>query len=102
MSHDSHDKIFGGKRVYLLCLAIWVVSLATILPDVTGVSLESFIPLHILNSRPLVFIPGLPLLMVVTLSVPRMVASTWVPSSASLVMLSSSFSSMQLLYTDYV
>jgi len=36
LSHDSHDKIFGGWRVYLVCLAIWIVSLAIIIPDITG------------------------------------------------------------------
>merc|ERR1712179_50662 len=36
LSHYSHDKIFGGKRVYLVCLAIWIVSLAIIMPDITG------------------------------------------------------------------
>eukprot|EP00092_Neocalanus_flemingeri_P022810 GFUD01024734.1.p1 GENE.GFUD01024734.1~~GFUD01024734.1.p1 ORF type:complete len:384 (-),score=51.37 GFUD01024734.1:73-1191(-) len=38
LSHDDHDKIFGGKRVYLVCLAIWVVSFLTILPEVMGYS----------------------------------------------------------------
>jgi hypothetical protein len=37
LSHDKHDKIFGGKKVYLVCLLIWVVSFLTILPDVMGV-----------------------------------------------------------------
>eukprot|EP00092_Neocalanus_flemingeri_P039517 GFUD01043031.1.p1 GENE.GFUD01043031.1~~GFUD01043031.1.p1 ORF type:complete len:411 (+),score=72.90 GFUD01043031.1:145-1377(+) len=38
LTHDDHDKIFGGKRVYLVCLAIWVVSFLTILPEVMGYS----------------------------------------------------------------
>ena len=37
LSHDKHDKIFGGKKVYLVCLLIWVVSFLTIMPDVMGV-----------------------------------------------------------------
>ena len=39
LSHDKHDKIFGGKKVYLVCLLIWVVSFLTLLPDIMGVSL---------------------------------------------------------------
>eukprot|EP00092_Neocalanus_flemingeri_P067783 GFUD01082776.1.p1 GENE.GFUD01082776.1~~GFUD01082776.1.p1 ORF type:complete len:360 (-),score=57.67 GFUD01082776.1:168-1190(-) len=38
LSHDDHDRIFGGKRVYLVCLAIWVLSFLNILPDVMGVT----------------------------------------------------------------
>jgi len=37
LAHDTHDKLFGGKRVYLVCGYIWVVSILTILPDVMGV-----------------------------------------------------------------
>ena len=39
LSHDEHDKIFGGKKVYLVCLLIWVVSFLTLLPDIMGVGL---------------------------------------------------------------
>ena len=42
LSHDDHDKIFGGKRVYFVCLGIWVVSFLTILPDGMGVGFISF------------------------------------------------------------
>jgi hypothetical protein len=37
LSHDEHDKIFGGKKVYLVCILIWAASFFTILPDVMGV-----------------------------------------------------------------
>jgi hypothetical protein len=42
LSHDKHDKIFGGKKVYLVCILIWVVSFLTILPDVMGVRYPYF------------------------------------------------------------
>jgi len=34
--HDSHDKLFGGKRVYLVCVYIWMASILTVLPDIIG------------------------------------------------------------------
>jgi len=38
LTHDLHDKIFGGKRVYGVCLLIWVISFLTILPEVRGIT----------------------------------------------------------------
>lgn len=34
LRHDDHDPIFGGKRVYIVCVAIWVVALLARLPDI--------------------------------------------------------------------
>lgn len=36
MHHDDHDSIFGGKRVYLVCLAIWLIAVGCRLPDIIG------------------------------------------------------------------
>jgi len=38
LNHDSHDKLFGGKKVYLVCVYIWMASILTVLPDSIGVS----------------------------------------------------------------
>ena len=35
--HDQHDAIFGGRRIYLICLGTWVVSFLTLMPDIMGV-----------------------------------------------------------------
>ena len=37
--HDHHDRIFGGRRIYLVCLATWLVSAGILFPDIIGVSL---------------------------------------------------------------
>ena len=44
LSHDDHDRLFGGKRVYLVCLFVWVVSMFMILPDIIGVSKNPLFP----------------------------------------------------------
>jgi len=36
VNHDKHDKIFGGRRIYLVCIGTWVVSLLVLLPDIRG------------------------------------------------------------------
>ena len=36
--HDDHDRIFGGRKIYLVCLATWLVSAGILLPDIIGVS----------------------------------------------------------------
>jgi len=36
LNHDSHDKLFGGKKVYLVCVYIWMASILTVLPDIIG------------------------------------------------------------------
>jgi len=33
LSHDGHDNIFGGKKVYLTCVYIWIISALTMLPE---------------------------------------------------------------------
>ena len=72
LSHDKHDKIFGGKKVYLVCLLIWVVSFLTILPDVMGVGIDNILSIcKIFVSRLQVPILGQIHHMVVTLCVPR-------------------------------
>lgn len=84
LSHDTHDKIFGGRRVYLVCLAIWMVSLAIILPDITGGSS-----------------PGQPLPMVVTQCALKVAVSMWDLSSVSLAMLSSWCSSILHFFISF-
>ena len=37
MNHDQHDVIFGGRRIYLICLGTWFISILTLLPDIMGV-----------------------------------------------------------------
>ena len=37
MNHDSHDPLFGGRRIYVVCLAIWLVAFLVLLPDIRGV-----------------------------------------------------------------
>ena len=68
LNHDSHDLVFGGKRIYLVCFFIWLVSFATILPDVVGVSFFLFFFIFKLmsNLRKLDITPGLDLCMAVT------------------------------------
>ena len=34
LSHDTHDKIFGGRKVYLVCAYIWLVTILTLIPDI--------------------------------------------------------------------
>jgi len=34
--HDHHDRIFGGRRIYLVCLATWLVSAGILFPDIIG------------------------------------------------------------------
>lgn len=34
--HDDHDRIFGGRKIYLVCLSTWLVSAAILLPDIIG------------------------------------------------------------------
>ena len=41
--HDSHDILFGGRKVYLACLGLWVVSLMVLLPDIMGVRFRRII-----------------------------------------------------------
>ena len=36
MTHDDHDKIFGGRRIYLVCLGTWLVSALLQLPNSSG------------------------------------------------------------------
>merc|ERR1712013_677804 len=36
LAHDDHDQMFGGRRVYLVCAYIWLVTFLTILPDIIG------------------------------------------------------------------
>eukprot|EP00092_Neocalanus_flemingeri_P006912 GFUD01007461.1.p1 GENE.GFUD01007461.1~~GFUD01007461.1.p1 ORF type:complete len:311 (-),score=29.27 GFUD01007461.1:236-1168(-) len=36
LKHDEHDPIFGGKKIYLACLGIWLTSFAALLPDIIG------------------------------------------------------------------
>merc|ERR1711892_937750 len=36
ITHDAQDKIFGCKRVYLVCVYIWTISILIMLPDVVG------------------------------------------------------------------
>merc|ERR1719450_919159 len=33
LSHDYHDNLFGGKKVYLACIYTWIISFFTMLPD---------------------------------------------------------------------
>ena len=40
LTHDQHDAIFGGKRVYLVCLAAWIVSTLVLWPDISGVGIS--------------------------------------------------------------
>jgi len=37
-SHDEHDLIFGGKRVYLVCIGIWVTSFVVLLHPILGIT----------------------------------------------------------------
>jgi len=48
LNHDSHDKLFGGKKVYLVCLYIWMASILTVLPDIIGAP-GSFTPSSLHN-----------------------------------------------------
>ena len=38
LRHYDHDRIFGGKRVYLACIGIWLTAFVALLPDVIGVT----------------------------------------------------------------
>ena len=38
--HDSHDTMFGGRKVYVACLGLWIVSFMALLPDIMGVKLS--------------------------------------------------------------
>ena len=40
--HDSHDVLFGGRRVYLACCGLWLASLMALLPDIMGVCFKNF------------------------------------------------------------
>ena len=35
--HDVHDPIFGGKKIYLVCIGVWTISFVNILPGYTKV-----------------------------------------------------------------
>ena len=37
LPHDKHAQYFCGKKVYLVCILIWVVSSLSIIPDVMEV-----------------------------------------------------------------
>jgi len=37
LSHDEHDPVFGGKKVYIACLATWLSAFLALLPDIIGV-----------------------------------------------------------------
>ena len=45
LSHDYHDNIFGGRKVFAVCIFTWVVSVITMLPDFMGVSCHFFLKL---------------------------------------------------------
>ena len=36
--HDEHDRLFGGRKIYLVCLSTWLVSAGVLFPDIIGVS----------------------------------------------------------------
>lgn len=36
LSHDEHDPVFGGKKVYIACLATWLSAFLALLPDIIG------------------------------------------------------------------
>ena len=38
LKHDEHDPIFGGKKIYLACIGIWLTAFVALLPDIIGVS----------------------------------------------------------------
>ena len=40
LEHDSHDLLFGGRRVFLACLGLWIAAFMALLPDIMGVKIE--------------------------------------------------------------
>ena len=70
-SHDQHDRIFGGKKVYVVCLLIWVVSFLTILPEALEVCYVvgsyQYCKIFLNSYRKVALLVGLILLLDVTL-----------------------------------
>ena len=38
LRHYDHDPFFGGKKIYLACIGIWLTAFVALLPDITGVT----------------------------------------------------------------
>ena len=43
LRHYDHDPFFGGKKIYLACVGIWLTAFVALLPDITGVTYSQII-----------------------------------------------------------
>ena len=41
LEHDGHDFWFGGRKVYLACLGLWISAFMALLPDIMGVKMKN-------------------------------------------------------------
>ena len=81
LRHDDHDPIFGGKRVYIVCVAIWVVALLARLPDILEAGSSYFVEKLFQIFRKQESLAGLVMLLFVMLPIPIISAIMLGPSS---------------------